>query len=189
MGKKRGARDKLREHFEAHVGEILGKEELQEVAGISEWARRIRELRNLEGMQIRTSTDRTDLKPGEYILERLDRLPKVDRNIPPGMRDYILERNGFTCQLCGAGPGDPDPYHPERKVRLQVDHIVPANQGGKVEEDNLRVTCSVCNQAKMDIQPPSESALNLLARIRRQPRNVQREIYRALKRKFQEEDT
>ena len=174
----------MRRYFEEHVGEILTKDELREVAGISEWARRVRELRDEEGMRIRTSTDRADLKPGEYVLESLERMPKIDRNIPPGLRAKILERNGYTCQLCGAGPGDPDPYRPGRRVRLQIDHIVPVGQCGKTEEDNLRVVCSICNQSKANIQPPSESALNILARIRRQPRIVQKEIYEALRKTF-----
>jgi len=184
MSRKKSARDKLREHFEAHVGEVLGKDELREVAGISEWARRVRELRDEEGMQIRTSTDREDLKPGEYVLESLERLPGIGRSVPPGLRSKILERNGYTCQLCGAGAGDPDPCHPGRKVRLHVDHIVPASQGGRTEEDNLMVTCSACNQGKMNIQSPSESAKNLIARIRKQPRAVQREVYEYLEKAF-----
>ncbi|MHB8781189.1 MAG: HNH endonuclease [Candidatus Geothermincolia bacterium] len=180
------ARDRIRCFFENNVGRIITTQEIREVAGISEYARRIRELRNEEGMQIRSYRDRADLKPNEYVLETLERLPKIDRTVPQNLRMEILVRNGFTCQLCGAGPADPDPYHPGRKVRLTVDHIVPASQGGGLERDNLRATCSVCNESKRDLQPPSESALNILARIRKEPRNVQRDIYDALKRTFGE---
>ena len=58
-----GARDKLREYFLKHIGEVLDSDTLREVAGISEWARRIRELRNEEGYQILTHNDRSELKP------------------------------------------------------------------------------------------------------------------------------
>ncbi len=153
------ARDRIRCFFENNVGRIITTQEIREVAGISEYARRIRELRNEEGMQIRSYRDRADLKPNEYVLETLERLPKIDRTVPQNLRMEILVRNGFTCQLCGAGPADPDPYHPGRKVR---------------------------NESKRDLQPPSESALNILARIRKEPRNVQRDIYDALKRTFGE---
>ncbi len=58
-----GARDKLRQYFLCHLGEILDSDTLREIAGISEWARRIRELRNEEGYQILTHNDRSDLNP------------------------------------------------------------------------------------------------------------------------------
>lgn len=183
--KSKSARDKLREYFEAHVGEVLNKEDLHEVAGIHEWARRIRELRDEEGMKIRSNTDRVDLKPGEYVLESLERSPKIDRTIPEALRTKILIRNGFTCKWCGRTAGDQDPSRPGNTIRLTIDHEVPASQDGTIDEDNLRVLCSACNHGKMNIQPPSESALNLLARIRKQPRSVQREVYEKLKHTFE----
>lgn len=178
------ARDRLREFFEAHVGETVSSEQLRQVANISEWARRVRELRDEEGMQIRTHHDRATLKPNEYVLESLERLPVIERSISPQLRAEILERNGFTCQLCGAGPGDPDPIKPERTVRLHIDHVIPVSQGGTNDPSNLRVTCSACNQGRANIQAPSETARNVLARIRRLARAEQREVYEALKRTF-----
>ena len=54
-----GSRAKLRQHFLANLGRIMGAEELRSVAGnISEWARRVRELRTEEGYQILTHNDR-----------------------------------------------------------------------------------------------------------------------------------
>ncbi|OGW37209.1 MAG: hypothetical protein A2Y97_11580 [Nitrospirae bacterium RBG_13_39_12] len=180
-----GARDKLRSFFETNVGKVVKTQKLRKVAGVSEYARRIRELRDEEGMQIRSHIDRHDLKPGEYILESLQRVPTLGRGISPQLRNEILERNGFTCQLCGAGPGDRDPFNPNRKLRLHIDHIVPISQGGSNDKDNLRVLCSVCNQGRANIQPLSESALNILLRIRRLPRAAQKEIYKKLKQTFE----
>ena len=127
----------------------------------------------------------TDLKPGEYILETRERKPAVSRSISPQLRNEILERNGYTCQLCGAGPGDPDPFNPSRKVRLHIDHVKPSSQGGIVSKGNLRVLCSACNQGRANIQPPSDTALNVLAKIRKLPRLEQQEIFKFLKRKFE----
>jgi hypothetical protein len=180
-----GARDRLREFFEQNIGKVVTHEQLSEVAQISEWARRVRELRNDEGMQILTHNDRVDLKPGEYILVSLKRLPVTTRDISPQLRNEILLRNGYTCQLCGAGAGDPDPFNPKRKVTLHIDHIIPVSQGGNNNRYNLRVLCSVCNQVKGNIQTPSESALNIIARVRRQPKAVQKEVYEMLKKKFE----
>ncbi len=180
-----GARDKLRSFFEANVGKVVKTQRLRKMAGISEYARRIRELRDEEGMQIHSHIDRHDLKPGEYILESLVRVPSLGRGISPQLRNEILERNGFTCQLCGAGPGDPDPFNPSRKLKLHIDHVVPISQGGSNDKDNLRVLCSACNQGRSNIQPLSESALNIMARIRRLPRSVQKEVYEKLKQTFE----
>lgn len=178
------ARAKLRAFFEANVGKIVNTKRLKKVAGIGDYGRRIRELRDIEGMQIRSHVDRHDLKPGQYILESLERTPRLGQGISPQLRTEILERNGFTCRRCGAGPGDPDPFNPDRKIRLHIDHIVPLSQGGTDEKDNLRVLCSACNQGRSNIQIPSESARNILARIRRAPRSAQKEVFEALKRIF-----
>lgn len=178
------AKDRIRAFLEANVGKIVTTQEIREVAGISEYARRIRELRDEEGMQIRSHVDRHDLKPGEYVLVSLERIPAIGRGISPQLRNDILERNGFTCQLCGAGPGDPDPFNPGRKVRLHVDHIIPISQGGTDDKGNLRTLCSACNQGRSNIRTASEDSKNILARIRRAPRSVQREVYEALQRQF-----
>lgn len=180
-----GARDKLRAFFEENVGKVVRTHTLRKVASISEYARRIRELRDQEGMQIRSHIDRHDLKPGEYVLESLERVPTLGRGISPQLRNEILERNGFTCQLCGTGPGDPDPFNPTRKIRLHIDHVVPLSQGGSNDKENLRVLCSACNQGRANIEPLSESARNVIARIRRLSRSAQKEIYESLKRTFE----
>ena len=180
-----GARDKIREYFIANVGKVLNTQKIRKVAGISEYARRIRELRDEEGFQIKSHVDRADLKPGQYILETLEQKPVISRTISPQLRNEILERNGFTCQLCGAGAGDTDPFNPNRKVRLHIDHIVPISQGGTDDKDNLRFLCSACNQGRANVQPPTETALNIIAKIRKLPKSEQRGIYEILKRKFE----
>jgi hypothetical protein len=64
------ARDRLRKHFLANIGRVLNSEELREASGnISEWARRVRELRDEEGFQILTNNDLAELKPGQYRLD------------------------------------------------------------------------------------------------------------------------
>ena len=175
------ARDRIRSFFQTNVRRIVSTHEVAEVAGIAAYARRIRELRDEEGMQISSHKDRHDLKSGQYRLESLDLLPAVDRAVSPQLRMQILERNGFTCQLCWAGAGDPDPANPRRRIRLHIDHIVPVSQGGNAEPENLRALCSPCNQGRTNLQTPSEDAKNLLARIRKQPRSVQSEVYERLK--------
>src|SRR4051812_26945201 len=118
-----GARGRIRLFLEANVGRVVATHEIFEVAAIHDYQRRIRELRDEEGMQILSSKDLHTLKPGEYILVSLDRLPVIDRTISKELRADILQRDGFTCQMCGADAGDPDPYSPGRRLRLYIDHI------------------------------------------------------------------
>jgi hypothetical protein len=44
--KGKGSRAKLRDFFIKHVAKVLNSDILREVAGTSEWGRRVRELRN-----------------------------------------------------------------------------------------------------------------------------------------------
>ncbi len=188
MGKSKkqpGARKRLRAFFEKNVGRVITSDQLRDMAGISEWARRVRELRDEEGLQILTHNDRDDLKSNEYLLETLELRPVIARDISDKLRRQILERNGYTCQVCGAGAGEDSGCEPGKKNRLQIDHIVPISQGGTDDEHNLRAVCVYYNKDKANLkQPTSRDAINVMALIRRQPRNVQQEVYDFLGKKF-----
>lgn len=181
---RNAAIDRLRSYFLANIGTVLDTRTLREIAGVNEHGRRIRELRQREGFQILTHRDRTDLKPGQYLLLTAERLPVTARGMSAQVRLMVLERDGYTCQLCGGTQGDPDPTRPTRKLSLHVDHIVPESQGGSNEPENLRVLCSACNEARSNLVTPSEPAKSMLERVRRMPANVQREVYEWLHRKF-----
>ena len=61
--KSRGSRQRILEFFLANIGRVIEGEELRQAAGnVSEWGRRVRELRDEEGYQILTHRDRADLK-------------------------------------------------------------------------------------------------------------------------------
>jgi len=101
-----GARDLLRDYFLSNIGKVLDSDDLRAASGgISEWARRVRELRNEEGFQILTHNDRSDLRPGQYLLLTAKPEPAFARGISKETRAIVLDRNGFTCQMCGAGAG------------------------------------------------------------------------------------
>ncbi|CAK8722745.1 Type-2 restriction enzyme KpnI [Candidatus Electronema halotolerans] len=158
-----GARTKLRQHFLANLGRIMNSDELREVAGgITEWARRVRELRTEEGYQIQTHNDRSDLKPGQYILCDPKPQPAFERSISKEIRALVLDRNGFTCQMCGAVAGEPHPYDSTRKTRLHIGHIIDKSQGGTDDPANLRALCSVCNEGASNLTLERPSAQKLL---------------------------
>ena len=56
-------------------------------------------------------------------------------------RFEVLERDSFTCQLCGAKAPD---------ATLHVDHKHPRSKGGSNQMSNLWTLCSTCNIGKSD---------------------------------------
>lgn len=185
MIRGQGARAKLRQFFYEHVGQVLESDTLQQAAGgASEWARRVRELRNEEGMNIQTHNDRSDLKPGQYILVDTKPLPAFERTISKETRALVLDRNGYTCQMCGAGAGEPHPFDPSRRTRLHIGHVVDKSLGGTDDPSNLRAVCSVCNEGAANITSERPSAEKLLAQIRRAPGSEQLKLLEWLIRKF-----
>lgn len=179
-----GARAKLRGYFLEHIGEILDSDTLREVAGISEWARRVRELRDEEGYKILTHHDRSDLKPGQYILETPKPQPAFARDISKEVRAYVLDRNGFTCQMCGAVAGEPHPYDPNRKTRLHIGHIIDKSMGGTDDAANLRAVCSVCNEGASNLTLDRPSYEKLLIQVRRATGADQLKVMEWLVKKF-----
>ena len=184
MARKIGAKTKLREYILANVGRILDSDELRAVAGISEWARRVRELRTEEGYQILTHNDRSELKPGQYLLETSVPIPAFSRAISKEARAYVLDRNGFTCQMCGAVAGEIHPYDQNRKTRLHIGHIIDKSQGGTDDASNLRALCSVCNEGASNLTLDRPSSRKLLMQIRRAKSSDQLDVLEWLMRKF-----
>ena len=183
----KGARAKLRQHFLENLGRVIDSEELRAVAGnISEWARRIRELRTEEGYLILTNNDRVDLKPGEYLLENCKPQPAFARGISKETRAFVLDRNGFTCQMCGAVAGEAHPYDATRKTRLHIGHVIDKSMGGSDEATNLKAICSVCNEGAANITLQRPDLNKLLAQVRRATAADQRELLKWLKTKFKE---
>lgn len=185
-----GARDLLRDFFLSNLGNVLGSEELRVASGgISEWARRVRELRNEEGYQILTHNDRSDLKPGQYLLLTAKPEPAFERGISKETRAIVLDRNGFTCQVCGAGAGEPHPFDTSRKTRLHIGHIIDKSMGGADDPQNLRAVCSICNEGASNITPDRPSALKLKAQVRKARGDDQLEVMRFLIEKYPDEAT
>jgi hypothetical protein len=164
-----GARKKIKAFLLQHVGEILESDDIREASGNkSEWARRVRELRNEEGMNIVTHNDKSDLRPGQYLLVDTKILPSFARTMSKEIRAYVLDRNGFTCQMCGVASGEIHPFD-GRKVRLHIGHIKDKSQGGNDEYSNLRALCSVCNEGAANITLDRPTSVKLLSQIRRAP--------------------
>ena len=180
----------MRRFLRERVGQVVTGAQLQEAAGnVTEWARRVRELREDEGWKIRTNNDDSSLSSGEY---RLEAEPpdlasyRFKRPLSARLRAHVLERNGYTCQMCGAGAGDPDPQNAYRTVRLHVGHIRDRNHDGTDELTNLRALCSTCNQGARNLVPEPPSYSYLIGQLRRATGEDQRKALEWLTRKFGE---
>ena len=183
---KPSSKERIRQFFLANIGRVVSSSQISKAADASEWARRLRELREDEHWRILTHNDTTDLKPGQYLLEEMppDKSPvKFSRNISARLRAEVLDRNGFTCQMCGLTPGDID-LATGRKVRLHVGHIIDKSLGGKDELSNLRALCSTCNQGAKNITSEKPSSIWLLSQIRRAGLDEQRAVFEWLSKKF-----
>jgi hypothetical protein len=189
--KKPGSKERIRSFFRANVGRVVTSTEIRDAIGpeVSEWARRLRELRDEEGWPIRSHNDAAELKPGEYLLEEAPPDTRRDvafaRTISAKLRAEVLDRNGFTCQMCGLTPGDVDPYT-GRKVRLHIGHIVDKSLGGEDALSNLRTLCSTCNQGAKNITGEKPTGIWLLSQVRRAAQNEQRALFEWLRKKFGE---
>jgi HNH endonuclease len=180
-----GARGMLRAHFLANIGRVMDSEELRAVAdNQSEWARRVRELRTEEGYLILTHNDRSKLKPGQYLLETSKPQPAFERAISKETRAYVLDRNGFTCQMCGAVAGESHPYDSTRKTRLHLGHIIDKSMGGTDDPSNLRAICSVCNEGASNVTLTRPDLQKLLIQVRRATSADQLEVLKWLFAKF-----
>lgn len=172
----------------ANIGRVIQSSELQAAAdGAVQYSRRLRELREQEGWQILTHNDSLDLKPGQYLLREVPAKQlqvTFARGISAKLRAEVLDRNGFTCQMCGLTPGDIDPAT-GRKVRLHLGHIKDKSLGGKEELSNLRTLCSTCNQGAKNITAEKPTSIWLLSQIRRAGQDEQRAVYNWLRTKFE----
>lgn len=179
-----GSKAKLLAHMTANLGQVLTSDQLREASGnASEWARRVRELRDEHGYNILTHNDRSDLSPGEYMLEDLTRREVRERGISKETRALVLDRDGFTCQSCGAVAGEPNP-HDGRPTRLQLGHWIDKSQGGTDDATNLRALCSVCNEGAANITTARPDHEKLLAQIRRSSGSEQVKVLDKLVRKY-----
>ena len=170
----------------ARIGETVTTEQIRESSGgQGQYARRLRELRDEYGWPIASHNDAADLKPGEYRLTRTPPekpLVKFARGVSAKTRALAFERNGFTCQMCGIGPGESDDKG--RKTRLHIGHIVAKSEGGPDTLENLRTVCSMCNQGASNLTTAPPNRKLILATLRKANREDQQYAFKWLSEKL-----
>jgi len=131
---KSGAKKKILDLLLANAGREVLREGIQATAGISEWARRVREL-SQEGWDIESTSK------GYLLRSALKRdVAAIRLNVSAKLRYSILKRDNSLCRRCGRTVDD--------GVKLVVDHILPVDWGGETDEGNLWTLCEECNLGK-----------------------------------------
>lgn len=143
-----GARGRILAYMLKRVGEPLDGNTLRSVAGISEWPRRIRELRVEHGWKIKTQkTGRSDLPSGVYLLESGEQDEPHDRGISDQVRLAVLQRDQFRCQHSGCNWSLEDRTHGDPRYTIELHHVHEIADGGNNDAVNLVAVCNVHHKA------------------------------------------
>lgn len=150
------ARERILRFLKANVNRVVTSEELAYAAGdVSEWARRTRELRTEHGYAVATYfTGRPDLRPGEYVLESLERVAEPhDRHIAMEVQQAVYRRDSNTCRICR---WERSQWSRQDPRFLELHHVEHHSAGGVNTEANLIVVCNVCHDGVHAgrLQPP-----------------------------------
>ncbi len=79
--------------------------------------------------------------PKIIVLAIYDRLPRLEVKFTRG---NVFARDKFTCQYCAK-------IFPETKLNL--DHVIPKDKGGKTSWENIVTSCVKCNTRKSNKLP------------------------------------
>lgn len=140
-----GSKERVLAYLMENVGKVVTTEELAYVAKkAKEFARRVRELRTEEGYAIATKfTGRPDLRMGEYVLLRTDRVAEPhDRHIPESVQREVYSRDDNTCRICG---WNQQMWSTEDPRILELHHLHEHRRRGENTAANLIVACNVCH--------------------------------------------
>lgn len=103
-----------------------------------------------------------DLKINEYIKKRGVKIwehRRRNRKAVPGSKRYkVLKRADGRCELCGIS---------KEEKALEVDHIIPKNNGGEDSIDNYQALCFSCNASKRDTDDTDFRNLNVKYQTRK----------------------
>ena len=178
-----GGRRKILEFLLQHVGEVVTSKSISEASGRQgQYGRRLRELRNEYGYDIASHRDDIKIPVDGYILRSSK--PSNYRFKRTIKAKAFVNRNGSTCQVCGAGAGE---IHPDtgRRVVLEVGHDKDNNTGGSDNPLNLKALCQFCNQPASDALPDPTDSVKLLTQVRKGSRKAQLDVLEFLKRKYE----
>jgi hypothetical protein len=95
-----------------------------------------KENRNIELENVELISEIESLKESYISLKKFHEKIKNKTPVPNGIRNFVLERDNYTCLACGSNEN------------LTVDHILPRSRGGTNKIENLQILCQPCNITK-----------------------------------------
>lgn len=106
----------------------IGSHEHDNAAGASTHMSRSR-IQSLNRLQPRLETIKTNRLP--TLQAKAGTTPRIRGDAWMATRRRVMLRDKFTCAMCGAVRYD-----------HEVDHLIPLEQGGSNEDENLQLLCS-----------------------------------------------
>lgn len=163
-----GAQQRILVYLKRRVGHKVRMEELRGVAAIYEWARRVRELRVEHGWPIVTSTQRPDLQPGEYVLERSEpdpilaadwKLAKEMRNLrgPGGKLLSAKDRGLEYLKRLSPRAADKDQLHYVMKIASYARRLRELDEEGwqiVSNVDDSLLAPGTYRMVSLELRPP-----------------------------------
>lgn len=144
------AKERIATFLQMNKHQPVKTETISRIAGIKDYTRRIRELRNEEGFIIATSRTNAELARDEYVLVEV-RDVDDKRRLDSKTRDEYLEQHP-CCEQCGFDPRQHNPDDVSGNRYLEVDHIEAYENFDTAaeanDESNLQTLCNVCHNGK-----------------------------------------
>jgi 5-methylcytosine-specific restriction endonuclease McrA len=135
---------RIREYLKDKVEEPVKSETLARISGISEYARRVRELRNEEGFVIDSTRTREELGQNDYYVVELRDVDEKSRISAQARYDQLNREE--ACRICGRTVDHPSVRY------MEVDHIESFvdydNPDAVNDPSNLRTLCNECHHGK-----------------------------------------
>lgn len=97
--------------------------------------------KNYDGPDLVHTVSTSYRVPAIIVATRYDRLPRQEVKFS---RQNVFLRDGHTCQYCG------ETHEPKK---LNLDHVVPRDKGGKTTWENIVCSCIRCNTRKANKLP------------------------------------
>lgn len=203
--KKKYTQKSVRARIEAlfldHVGEIVTREQIQEVAADPEtgkipenWHQRLSELRTDSGYTIQSQRDTKELKVSEYRLVSTEKRTTAGKRVKIDPRTWkvVLERAKHACewadggQACALKEGAIDPIG-GGTVRLTPDHKTPHATDPQTDPNDANAWQALCGRhqvVKKNYWDHTTGKLNVYAVVQAAPETVKREVYEFLREYF-----
>lgn len=144
------AKERIAMYLKHRQRQPVKSAELARIAGIKDYTRRIRELRNERGFIIATSRTNAELAADEYVLVEVRDVEDKRRLDSSTRDDYIEEQS--SCEKCGFDPQEHNSDDIDGNRYLEVDHIKAYENFDSAEEandkSNLQTLCNVCHNSK-----------------------------------------